>query len=202
MQNNSASTASWYALQVRSQYEKTAVSILSSKGYETFLPLYKAQRIWSDRRKEVELPIFPGYVFCKFDLENYDLRVITTSGVVAIVGYGKNPAAIDEGELQALRRVIETQRRIEPFPFYRLGDRVRIEKGPLMGIEGVLVSIKNADRLVISITLLQRSVSVEVESSFMTVSRSRVESAKSPEAIQSAASETLRAELAVGAFAR
>jgi transcription antitermination factor NusG len=200
-QKTSAVAPSWYALQVRSQFEKTAVSILSSKGYETFLPLYRSQRIWSDRKKELELPLFPGYLFCKIDLENSDVRVITTAGVIAIIGYGRNPVAIDEGEVQALQRVIETQLEIAPAPFYQVGDRVRIEQGPLAGIEGILVSVKNTHRLVISITLLRRSVSVEVDSFLTTISRSCAESARSPEA-PAIASKTLPAALAAGAGAR
>jgi len=155
---------SWFAVQVRSQCEKSVTSVLSHKGYETFLPLYKSQRQWSDRIKEIESPLFPGYIFCRMFLNDPDFRVVTTSGVVGIVGVGKKPIAIEQNEIEALQSVIAHRLRVAPCSFFHEGARVKIEGGPLMGVEGTLVRIKNSQRLVLSVTLLRRSVSVEVDS--------------------------------------
>ena len=152
----------WFALVVRSQHEKMVASVLHSKGYEEFLPLYTVKRRWSDRIKQLELPLFPGYVFCRFDL-NHRLPILITPGVILIVGAGKLPLPVDESEIAALQSIVKSGLETEPWPYLKVGQRVRIERGALEGVEGILTSIKKPFRLVVSVTLLQRSVAVEVD---------------------------------------
>jgi transcription antitermination factor NusG len=151
----------WYALRVRSNYENTVASHLRARCFESFLPLYKCSRRWSDRFKEIELPLFPGYVFCRFNPLNR-LPVLTIPGIVHVVGVGKMPVAIDEFEIAAIQTAVKSGLASQPWPFLQIGHRVRIECGPLCGIDGILLSIKGHHRLVLSVTLLQRSVAVEV----------------------------------------
>lgn len=151
----------WYALRVRSRHEHVVAMHLNSRGYESFLPTYKNRRRWSDRFKEIELPLFAGYVFCQFDTLNR-LPVLTIPGVVQVVGVGKNPAPIDESEIAAIQASIKCGLPRQPWPFLRVGDRVRIEHGPLDGVEGILLRFGGHQRLVLSITLLQRSVAVQI----------------------------------------
>jgi transcription antitermination factor NusG len=160
------STYSWFALQTRSRYEHFAAAHLRSKGYELFLPVYTCRRRWSDRIKEVELPLFPGYVFCKFDLLNR-LPILVTPGVIQVVGTGKNPIPIDDAELAALQAVVQSELPRQPWPFLQVGQKVRIGHGPLSGFEGILVNLKGNHRLVLSVGLLRRSVAVEIDSAWV-----------------------------------
>lgn len=157
------SAIQWFALSTRSQREKMVSSLLRSKGYDEFLPLYRSRRRWSDRLKEIEKPLFPGYVFCRFDVRNR-LPILMTPGVQFIAGIGKTPLPVHESEMAALQNVVQSGLQAEPWPFLQIGQRVRIERGALQGIEGILLSFKKPQRLVVSITLLQRSVVVELDS--------------------------------------
>jgi transcription antitermination factor NusG len=152
----------WYALHVRTRFEQTVARNLRAKGYEEFLPLYRRVHRWSDRTKEVELPLFPGYIFCKFDPQNR-LPILLTPGVNGVVGIGRNLRPIDESELSAVRAVLKSGSFCEPVPFIQIGQRVSVEYGPLAGIEGFVTMFKNSHRLVISVDLLQRSVAVEID---------------------------------------
>ena len=152
----------WFALVVRSQHEKIVSSALQDKGYEEFLPLYTSKRRWSDRMKQLTLPLFPGYLFCRFDL-NHRLPILVTPGVLQVVGAGKVPLPVDESEIAALRSIVNSGLQAEPWPYLKVGQRVRIERGSLEGVEGILTSVKKPFRLVVSVTLLQRSVAVEVD---------------------------------------
>jgi transcription antitermination factor NusG len=156
----------WYALQVRPRFEKMVASALVSKGYEGFLPLYRHRSRWSDRIKEVQLPLFPGYLFCRFDI-NRRLPILVTPGVIQIVGIGKAPHPVDEGEIAALQTIVVSGLQAEPQSYLNIGEKVRIEIGPLAGVEGILVAMKGGSRLVVSVSLLQRSVSVEVKESWV-----------------------------------
>ena len=156
----------WFALRVRSRYENTVATILGGKGYEWFLPLYKSRRPWSDRIKEIQLPLFPGYVFCRFNVQKR-LPILTTPGVVAIVGIGKCPIPVDDGEIAAIQATVRSGLPSRPWPFLEIGQRVRVEYGPLCGLEGILVDLKGQHRLVLSVNLLQRSVAVEVDSAWV-----------------------------------
>lgn len=151
----------WYAVRVRSQHEDIVVRHLRGRGMESFLPLYKRKRTWSDRLMELEEPLFPGYVFCQFDPLNR-LPVLTVPGVVHLVGIGKKPASIDDGEIAALQTAVRSGLPTHPSAFLEIGQRVRIERGPLCGVEGILMGYKGHERILLSITILQRSVVVEI----------------------------------------
>jgi transcription antitermination factor NusG len=155
-------SGSWYALHVKPRFEKCVSGQLSVKGYETFLPSYISKRNWSDRVKELSLPLFPGYVFCRFDV-HARLPILVTPGVVAIVGVGKTPSAIEESEILAVQQVIGSGLRAQRWPYLNHGEMVRVEAGPLEGLTGIVVRMKGCDQLVVSISLLMRSVSVEID---------------------------------------
>ena len=152
----------WYAVRVRSRYERVIASTLCDKGYEVFLPLYRCRRRWSDRIKELESPLFPGYLFCRFDIQTR-LPVLVTPGILQIVGFGETPYPVDEMEIAAIQATVLSELQVQPWPFLHVGQRVRIEFGSLSGQEGILLALKGKYRLVVSVTLLQRSVAVEIE---------------------------------------
>ncbi len=165
--SESCAALPWFAVRVRPQHERTALRILDAKGYEGFLPSFRVKRRWSDRYKETEFPLFPGYLFCRFDPE-FRMPVISTPGVVYIVSTGNVPAAVDDAEVEAVRRMVNSGLRIQGWPYLQAGQRVRIHCGPLHGLEGVLLEVKNETRLVVSVTLLQRSVAAEIDRSWVT----------------------------------
>ncbi len=152
----------WFAVRVKSNFERVSTAILKGKGYETYLPTYRELRKWSDRANVTEVPLFPGYVFAQFDADQ-KLPILTTPGVVHIVPPHRTPAAVDAAELNAVRLAIESGSPIGPYPFLEAGQRVVIRRGSMTGLEGILVEAKRNFRLVISVTLLQRSVAVEVD---------------------------------------
>ena|SRR5579864_4512461 len=152
----------WYALRVKSNFERVTASILREKGFREFLPVYKAKVRWSDRMKLAERPLFPGYVFCQFDPDQR-LPIICTPGVVHVVGVGKRPVPIDNQEMDAIGTIVRSGGPAMPWPFLQVGERVLVEKGPLAGLEGLLVSVKSSCRIVVTISLLHRSIAVEVE---------------------------------------
>ena len=157
----------WFAVNTRARYEEFVAKQVRGKGYDVFLPVYKAKRRWSDRTKELELPLFPGYLFCRFDPVQR-LPIITIPGVIQIVGVGKTPVPVDEEEIISIQKASVTDVPREPWPFAHIGEKVRIERGPLFGIEGVLLNVKGGHRLVLSVTLLQRSVALEIDGSWVT----------------------------------
>ncbi len=152
----------WYALQVRPRFEKVVSRNLQGKGYEEFLPLYRRDSRWSDRTKEIELPLFPGYIFCKFNVLQR-LPVLMIPGVNSVVGVGKNWMPIEERELDDVRAVLKSGSNCEPWPFLGLGQLVEVARGPLAGTQGLVTRVKDSYRLVISVNLLQRSVAVEID---------------------------------------
>jgi len=139
---------------------------LRSKGFEEFLPLYRSRNRWSDRVQDVDLPLFPGYVFCRLQPSSR-LPVLTTPGVVSIIGSGKSPQPVEPEELAAIQALVRSGLPAIPWPFLTTGDRVRIEHGALEGVEGILTAVKKESRIVLSVTLLQRSVAVEVDRNFI-----------------------------------
>src|ERR1700684_767866 len=157
----------WFALHVRSRHESCVADYLNGQGYEWFLPLYKSKKRWSDRIKEVKSPLFPGYLFCRFN-QHDRLPILKTPGVVQIVGFNRIPAVVDETEISALQTLMATGVANQPCPFLEIGDKVRIESGPLRSLEGILMDFKGHHRLVLSVTLLQRSVAVEIDSALVT----------------------------------
>jgi transcription antitermination factor NusG len=164
---NQGAGVSWFALQTRSRWEGTAAGLLRAKGLETLLPTYSTKRKWSDRKKTVESPLFPGYVFCRFDVHNR-LPVLITPGVISVVGRGKTPVAIDDLEILSIQAAIQSGVPVEPWPYVEIGERVRIKNDVLDGMEGILTSFKGSDRVVISVTLLRRSVALEIDRSRIT----------------------------------
>jgi len=152
----------WFALQTRSRWEATTAGLLQGKGLETLLPTYTAKRKWSDRYKVVELPLFPGYVFCRFDVHDR-FPVLVTPGVIAVVGQGKTPIAVEDAEILSIQAAIRSGIHIEPWPYVEIGERVRIKDDALEGMEGILTNFKGSHRVVISVTLLRRSVALEID---------------------------------------
>jgi transcription antitermination factor NusG len=154
----------WFALTVAPRKEKIVAQVLRSAGFEDFLPLHSSRRLWSDRIKAVEDPLFPGYVFCRFDtlIRRSVLRV---PGVVSIVSFGRIPEPVDDVEIASLRAVCNSGLTATPWPNLAVGSKVVLKEGPLRGLEGVLVADKQA-RLILSLTLLQRSVVVEIDRSW------------------------------------
>jgi len=170
----------WYAVQVRSRYEVGVARYLRGMGFEEFLPLYESRKRWSDRTKVVQEPLFPGYLFCRFDLQNR-LPILKTPGVIQVVGYNRQPIPVDEGEVESIQTLVTSGIPNQPWPFLKVGEKVRIESGPLRGLEGVLVEFKGNRRLILSVSLLQRSVAVEMDAAFVRSERTpavpRLESA-------------------------
>jgi transcription antitermination factor NusG len=154
--------SAWYAVRVRSNAEKMVHEGLVRKQYESFFPTYRSRRRWSDRIKELDAPLFPGYTFCRFEAVKR-LPILTTPGVIAIVSSSQGPIAVDERELAAVRSMILSGIVVGPWPFLREGEFVAVERGPLTGVEGIVVKVKNQFRLVVSVSLLQRSVAVEID---------------------------------------
>ena len=152
----------WWALYTRHQHEKTVAQILESKGFDVFLPLYESTRRWKDRNKLLSLPLFPCYVFVRGGLERR-LQVLTTPGVHMVLYVGDRVAVIPEPEIDAIRLAVEGRHRVEPHPFLKCGERVRVTRGSLEGVEGILIRKKSLYRLVLSVEMLAQSVAVEID---------------------------------------
>jgi transcription antitermination factor NusG len=157
----------WYAIQVRARQELLVSDYLNGNGYEWFLPQYTLRKRWSDRIKQVDAPLFPGYLFCRFNVFDR-LPILKIPGVIQILGNQRQPIPVDEQEIKAIQSLVSSGVPNEPWPYMALGDKVRIESGPLRGLEGLLAEVKGNHRLVLSVTLLQRSVAVEIDSAFVT----------------------------------
>lgn len=152
----------WYAIYVRSHFERTTEQCLRGKGYRAFSPFYQVRRKRSNGTRVSDLPLFPGYVFCCFQAHNR-LPILATPGVVSIVGARNIPEPVLPSEIQSIQRLVDSGRPVQPWPFLRQGQRIRIDAGPLAGTEGTLVRAKNEFRIVVTITLLHRAMSVEVD---------------------------------------
>jgi transcription antitermination factor NusG len=152
----------WFAVHTRYQCERLVAAVLQRKGLEVFLPTYDALHYWSDRKKHVTLPLFPGYLFFA-DAIDQRIQILSTPGVNTIVKTGSAPAEIPDDEIKAIRRMVESTLRVEPHPFLRNGDLVRVKAGPLAGLEGIVSRKKDAIRLVLSIELLGQSAAVEID---------------------------------------
>jgi transcription antitermination factor NusG len=152
----------WYAVYTNVRHEKRVKDYLGGRMVDCYLPSYRTVRRWQDRRKEVELPLFPGYLFVRIA---YRLRVqvLTAPGVVHIVTFDGKPAPVREEEIEALRQALSSNTQCEPHPYLKVGRRVRVRSGPLSGLEGMLVRRKEGFRLVLSIELIMRSVATEVD---------------------------------------
>lgn len=136
--------------------------LLSGKGYQTFLPTYKANRRSKGKNRELDLALFPGYVFCNFD-PHKRLPILVTPGVISVVGQGRIPQPVDDREIEAIQKVVSSGVRAEPWPYLEIGQKIRIEQDSLNGLEGILVSFKGNHRIVVSVSLLRRSVALEID---------------------------------------
>jgi transcription antitermination factor NusG len=157
-----AGAREWYALAVKPRHDKAVSKTLENKGYQTLVPLYKQRRRYATRSKDSTLPLFPGYVFCRFDCQAR-LPVLTTPGVIQILGAGRVPTPVDETEMTSLQTALQLRLAAQPVPFLHTGQKVRITEGALAGVEGIVLGFKQCLRLVLSITLLRRSVVLEID---------------------------------------
>jgi transcription antitermination factor NusG len=153
---------SWFAIRVRPKHEKTAAINLGRQGFEEYVPLHRVRRRWSDRVKELDAVLFPGYIFCRFPRHDR-LRVLNSPSVESIVGFGKTDIPIDEAEIQAVRALVASGRPLAPWPFLRIGQKVAIDSGPLAGVRGVVLRDQDSWRVVVSVEALDRSIAVEVD---------------------------------------
>jgi transcription antitermination factor NusG len=163
MKSNENSAQQWYAAYTRPHHERTAAEQMERRSMEHLLPTFPSVRKWKDRRKVLDLPLFPGYVFVRIALERR-LNVLMVPGVVRLVGFGDCPVAMPDHEIDALRIIADHRFEAEPCSYFAVGQRVRITCGPLKGTEGMLRRRKGKLRLLLSIDLIQRSVMVEVGS--------------------------------------
>jgi transcription antitermination factor NusG len=152
----------WYALYTRPRHEKVVAQQIERRSFRCFLPLYRSVRRWKDRRKELELALFPGYVFVRMAIENR-LQVLQVPGVVNLVSFNGQPAVLPAQQIEALQGPFSGAMRTEPHPYLRRGCRVRVRSGPMQGLEGIIVRRKDCCRVVFSIDLIMRSVAVEVD---------------------------------------
>jgi len=156
------STYDWFALAVSPRHEKKSSVILRNKGYETLLPLYARRHRYECGSRSFDLPLFPGYLFCRFDF-SVRLPILTTPGVVRVVGAGKTPIPVAEQQIESMRAAMHAQVPMRPYPYSIEGRQGRITSGPLTGIEGIVANVKPPVRLVLSVHLLQRSVLLEID---------------------------------------
>lgn len=154
----------WFAIHVRSKQERIVSQTLRGQGYEEFLPFLKVTRTWSDRTKQLEEPLFPGYLFCRLNFEER-LPVMKIPGVVSIVGFGNGPFPVSQQEVEAVQTVVRSGLPLSRWSDTVVGTPVQIEAGPLAGVTGTLVEFKNQHRLIVSVTILQRNVAVEIDAS-------------------------------------
>jgi transcription antitermination factor NusG len=162
MMSPSTDGIKWFALQVRTRWENSTALLLSGKGYQTLLPTYQRRKRWNGRLKQLNAPLFPGYVFCQFDALNR-LPILVTPGVIAVVGRGRVPVPVDDAEITALRTVVSSGLSSEPWPYLEIGQKIRIESDALRGLEGILIKFKGNHRMVVSVSLLRRSVALEID---------------------------------------
>jgi transcription antitermination factor NusG len=155
--------AAWFAVRVRPNHERAAERSLHGLGLEAYLPLHRVRRRWSDRIKEIESVLFPGYVFCRFGYPDR-MRVLNSAGVRSIVSNGKDPLPVDDSEIAAVRALLRSGRPILPSPYMQIGQRVVIRDGPLASLRGVVVRARDAWRVVVSVEAINCSIAIEVDS--------------------------------------
>lgn len=152
----------WYVAYTNARHEKHVARQLEERHVASFLPTYRSVRRWKDRRKELELPLFPGYVFVQLCIRER-LRVLQIPGVVRLVSFGGYPVPVSDSEIQSLKNAVAGGVLTTPHPYLKVGRRVRVKHGPLAGMEGILVRKKDRYRVVMSIDLIMRSVATEVQ---------------------------------------
>ena len=151
----------WYVIRVKPQHERTVSYALARKDFDCYVPLYKAMRRWADSLKELELPLFPGYVFCKMN-PGHAPEILRMPAVYQLVGQGSWPAFIEEPELHRIQRIEKAGLPISPWPYLKKGEQVRVASGPLAGLDGMLATTPNTWHVVVNVQLLQRGVAVAV----------------------------------------
>ncbi len=152
----------WHAVHTRSRHEKLVEKCLAEKGVENFLPLRRVHSQWKDRKKWVDKPLFPGYLFVRVPRQKLPV-VRQTRGVVRVLGPDpQNPSIVPEEEVENIRRLVETRVAVDPYPYLRAGQLVCITRGPLRGVEGTIIRKANRCLLVVSVTLLGRSVAAQI----------------------------------------
>jgi len=157
----------WYAVAVKPQHEfRVFEGLTTVDEVEAFLPTYKDKRVWSDRVKVLDSPLFPGYVFARFVYPGRRVPLLRVAGVKAIIGFGTATAVPDE-EISTIRTLVNSKFPLQPWPFLRAGNRVRIGHGPLKGVEGIILEQRDEWRMVVSVELLQRSVAVLLDRSVL-----------------------------------
>lgn len=154
-------TANWYAIHTSANHEKTVAGQLDVRGVEHFFPSYDSLRRWKDRRVHLQLPLFPGYLFVRILLQDR-VQVLQIPGVARLVGFNGSPAALSDSEIARVRTLLHPHR-AEPHPFLQAGRRVTVQRGPLEGMQGIIVRRKNRSCLVVSFDLIQRSIAIEVD---------------------------------------
>ncbi len=157
----------WYAVETQSRQEMTVELLLANKGFEVFLPLHKVRRQWSDRIKEVDCALFPGYLFSRLNDGQRTLPVLTTPFVRGIVGAGGRPLQVPDEEIETVRAIVKSGLPATPWPFLKVGQRVQVTHGPLEGLEGLLWGFKKRHLLVVSVEILHRGVAVEIDSAWV-----------------------------------
>jgi transcriptional antiterminator NusG len=155
-------SVSWYAVRVRTKSEALVSSLFAQKGLDSFAPTYELRRKYTDRMKRIQSALFPGYVFCRFNACE-PLPVLSTPSVQSIVGFGDGPHPVSDSEIENLRRAVAAGTQLTPTSWLSSGRRVRVRSGPLAGVEGYLITVKNhQQRLVLCADLLQKAAAVEV----------------------------------------
>ena len=152
----------WYAAYTSANHEKSATIQLRQRRVEHFLPLYESLRRWKDRSTQLQLPLFPGYVFVRVALRDR-MQVLQVPGIVRLVGFNGLPCALAEEDIRAIRGCLSRGYQVEPHPFLQVGRRVRVKTGPLQGLEGMILRVKNRTRFVLSFELIMRSLAVEID---------------------------------------
>jgi transcription antitermination factor NusG len=154
----------WFAIQVKPRHERSTALHLRVKGYQDFVPVVRSRP--KQNNLNMETILYPGYVFCRFD-PSVAAPIVTTPGVIRVVGNGSLPIPISDEEIARIRLITASDRVVHPWPFLKVGDRIRLREGPLAGVTGILLRVKNSNRLVVSIDLLCRSAAVELEHSWV-----------------------------------
>lgn len=159
----SSSSELWYAVYTKPRHEKVVAEYLWLKQLECFLPLREVLSKWKDRRKLVQFPVFPGYLFVHCDITKRRLDILKVPSIVRIVGFNGVPEPIPERQVQAVKHLVFHKMQLDPYPYLNAGDRVRIVRGPLRGLEGILVEKKSRFKFVLSVDLIQQSVACEID---------------------------------------
>jgi transcription antitermination factor NusG len=160
--------ARWYALYLRSRYEKKVHTELQKKKVETFLPLIEEMHTWSDRKKKIQEPLFRGYIFIKSDLQNKS-SILITDGVVRFVGLNNKPSSIPDLQIDWLRRIVNESIEMRLERYLSIGERVRVVAGPLIGVEGIVTRLQGVSRVVVSIAAIEQSVSMQMPANYLEV---------------------------------